>query len=121
MGPRQRARSSAPLRIWRPTAASSSSSHRPMLATGTICCARSVRYEIVSWSDAVPTMDDGGDVPDRGNLCNLAEQAVARRSLENKIVFPQSREERKSIGAGKRVSVGVALGGRRALKKKKKQ
>src|SRR3546814_4436936 len=63
MGPRQRARSSAPRRIWRPTAASSSSSHRPMLATGTICCARSVRYEIVSWSDAVPTMDDGGDVP----------------------------------------------------------
>src|SRR3546814_9474095 len=51
-------------------------------------------YEIVSWSDAVPTMDDGGDVPDRGNLCNLAEQAVARRSLENKIVFAKSRDHR---------------------------
>src|SRR3546814_4988909 len=67
-----------------------------MLATGTICCARSVRYEIVSWSDAVPTMDDGGDVPDRGNLCNLAEQAVARRSLENKIVFAKRSEEHTS-------------------------
>jgi len=39
-------------------------------------------------------MDDGGDVPDRGNLCNLAEQAVARRSLENKIVFAKSRDHR---------------------------
>src|SRR3546814_4578101 len=97
MGPMQRSRSSAPLRIWRPTAASSSSSHRPMLATGTNCCARSVRYEIVSWSDAVPTMDEGGDVPDRGNLCNLAEQAVARRSLENQMRSDEHKSKLQSL------------------------